>query len=107
MVRIAAATVIRGEGACQAYIDGVVNEEVKRLNERHRIETAAVREELSAVRGHRNELLTARLTQIKASTARRRGWWRRLRDRLADAWAMFCAITLETGLWEWDDDDDQ
>ena len=34
MQRIAAVTVIRGNGACQAFVDGMVNEELRRQQEK-------------------------------------------------------------------------
>lgn len=105
MKMIAAATVIRGTGECEAFMNSIVNEEMRRLNEQHRRETDAMREEMGAAKGHRDELLTQRLSQVRAKTARRNGRMHRIREALSMAWAMFWAIGGEIGLWTWEDDE--
>ena len=104
MKMIAAATVIRGEGECEVYMNHIVNEEMRRLNEQHRRERDAMREEMGAAKEHRDELLTDRLVQVRARTARRHGRIYRLREALANAWAMLWAIGGEIGLWTWEDE---
>ena len=86
MNRIAAATVIRGKGECQAYINGVVMKEMKRLNDLHAIE-------MEAVKQHRNRLLSDRMEAL--NPVQKEKWWIRLKDRIATAWAVFFALLLE------------
>lgn len=105
MKMIAAATVIRGQGECEAFMNNIVNAEMHRLNEQHRRETEAIREEMSAAKEHRDELLNQRLSQVRAKTARRNGRMHRIREAISMAWAMFWAIGGEIGLWMWEGDE--
>lgn len=84
--RIAAATVIRGQGECQAFIDGVVNAELKRQQEGLKAE----RERAHMIEANRNRLLTDRLEAIKPQ---RKNLLKRLRSAIETAWAMLWAIT--------------
>lgn len=86
MNMIASATVIRGQGECEAYMNGVVMKEMKRLNAIHAAE-------MGTVKNHRNRLLAERLEKL----AQKEKWWVRLKDRLETAWAVFIALLLELG----------
>lgn len=108
--RIAAATVIRGNGACQAFIDGVVHEEMRRQQECMEAE----RERAHVIEAHRDRLLAERVKTI--TTPKRRNLMQRLKDGLELIWAYFWAVTFggvwidmgETlGLWEYIGDEEE
>ena len=84
--RIATATVIRGNGGCQVFIDGVVNAELQR----QQMMMQAERERAHMIEGRRNRMLGERL---KASAPKRRSPLERLKDAIETAWAMVWAIT--------------
>lgn len=85
MNMIANATIIRGNGECEAYMNGVVNKEMKRLNAMHAAEMATVRQ-------HRNRLLSDRMKALQpAKKVRMRD---RLKDRIATAWAKLFGLLL-------------
>lgn len=88
MIPIATATIIRGKGECQAYINGVVHKEMQKLNA-----------ELEAAKGHRDDLLTHNLKAYQEVDERPVGAFRRLRERLETLWALLWALGVEIGLW--------
>lgn len=104
MNRIAAMTVIRGEGCCEAYWHGIVNEEMKKLNERHALEMTKKNSELEATRGHRNRLLQDNLTAYRVLNARPTSAFRRFTERVTLLWCQFWGLCLEFGLVRGNDD---
>lgn len=82
---IASATVIRGQGECEAYMNGVVMKEMKRLNAIHAAE-------MGTVKNHRNRLLAERLEKLKP--VQKVSLWERLKDFVATAWAQFFGLML-------------
>ena len=106
MNRIAAVTVIRGQGECQAYINGVASAEIRRQQDRMRAETERAR----TVEASRDRLLTCRLTEIAEKLDARPGLLHRLHQRAVDAWALlwgtFICWSEALGLIEEVDDDE-
>ena len=98
MNRIAAMTVIRGNGKCEAYWNGIVMEEMKKLNERHALEMTKKNSELEAARGHRNRLLRDNLAAYRVLNARPVSAFRRLTERLTLIWCQLYGLCLEFGL---------
>ena len=96
MIPIATATVIRGKGECQAYINGVVHKEMQKLNA-----------ELEAAKGHRNDLLAYNLEAYQEIEEKRTGAFRRLRERLETFWALIWGIGVALGLWAHISDDER
>lgn len=86
---IAAATVIRGNGACQAFIDGVVHDEMHRQQEKMEAERSFAR----CVMGNRNDRRDKDMKHIRRMMARKRRPLRRLWNAVETAWAMVWAIT--------------
>ena len=106
MNRIAAMTVIRGDGACQAYWQGVVMEEMKKLTERHELEMKTKDAELDAARSHRNDLLRDQLTTYRVLNAKPTSPFKRLRERLETLWCQFWGLGEHFGFWEYIRDDE-
>ena len=115
--RIAAATVIRGYGECRTYIDGVVSEEMKKINKANAREREALREQLKATETHRNRLLADRRDALirPARKSALRRTVRRMIDKIQIVWALLwyinrecghrlIALGLKYGLWEYDDE---
>lgn len=105
MTRVAAMTVIRGSGACQAFYDGVVQQELRRQKER----TEAAEDRAKRMEQKRNEQLGRRLDWIHEQIFGRRGFMNRIRRGVENVWAMVWAITAgkcwidmgeRLGLWE-------
>lgn len=105
MNRISTMTVIRGNGVCQAYWNGVVNEEMRKMNERHALEVRTKDAELDAARGHRNDLLRANLMAYRALNAKPISLSRRLREAVETFWCQLWGLGVHFGLWEYIGDD--
>lgn len=112
MNRVAAMTVIRGSGACQAFYNGMVQQELRR--QMALTEEAEYRAQQMEQR--RNEQLEKRLVWIHDQIFGRRGCLKRLCRGVENAWAMVWAITAgkcwieigeRLGLWEAINDEDQ
>lgn len=89
MNMIASATVIRGKGGCEAYMNGILNQEMKRLNDQHAAEVQMLTQQ-------RNRLLADRMQAMKP--VQREGLLKRLKNRLETAWAIFFALLLHWGV---------
>lgn len=100
MNRVATATIIRGNGECQAYINGVVMKEMKRLNERHAAEMRSKQFELDSVRKHRNRLLASKLDGGYDNRSKWQRFKDRVREKVCVAWAVVFAMALEFGFIE-------
>lgn len=89
MNRVAAMTVIRGSGACQAFYDGVVQQELRR----QKALTEAAEDRAQRMEQKRNEQLGKRLEWIREQIFGRRGFLKRIRRGAETAWAMVWAVT--------------
>lgn len=104
MNRIATVTVIRGSGDCEAYVDGIVQEEIEKMKSRHNTEIQAKNAELEATKIHRNKLLSSKLGVIRAESARPISRFTRIRNKIDILWCKFWGIGYELGLWTCNDD---
>lgn len=111
MQRIAAATVIRGNGGCQVFVDGVVNAELQRQEKIREAE----RERARSIEENRNDRLAKRLPKFLNEIMPKRGPLKHLKNAVSIAWGMVWAITFggvwiemgETlGLWEYVGDEE-
>ena len=91
MNMIASATIIRGKGECQAYMNGIVMEEMRKQNERHAAEMAVVT-------ASRNRLLADRMNSMKP--VKRESWLHRVKEKIEIAWCVFFGMLLELHLIE-------
>ena len=85
MKMIASTTVIRGNGACKVFMDGIMNEEVEKMKEQHEREIMALTNELNATKNKETQLLTDRLPMI--------------RDKIEVAWAFLWWLGTRGRLW--------
>lgn len=101
MDRIATCSVIRGNGGVEAYVNGVVSEELRRQNAIREAEEEALKAELATTKARRNRLLADDLRMRR--TVRKRPLRQRVRDRIADGWAwvMGCIVTYPKLIKMW------
>lgn len=101
MDRIATCSIIKGNGGVEAYVNGVVSEELRRQNAIRDAEEAALRAELAVTRARRNRLLAEDLRLRR--TVRKRPLRQRVRDRIAGGWAwvMGCIVTYPKLIKMW------
>lgn len=90
MNRIAVATVIRGTGECQAYVNGVASAEIQRQQDAMRAETERAR----TVEASRDRLLASRLAEIGKAMENKPSLMCRFWSRAEGVWAMFFAVVL-------------
>ena len=106
MKRVATMSVIRGEGQCEAIVNGVVQQELRRLQEISKRqlddERELIRAELKQLRGenaamrytrgkHNRERLTALEDDILGEPIK---WRQRLIWRVSDGWGLFWATAV-------------
>ena len=103
MDRIATCSIIKGNGGVEAYVNGVVSEELRRQNAIREAEEAALRAALAVTRAGRNRPLAEDLRLRR--TVRKRPLLQRVRDRIADGWAwvMGCIVTYPKLIKSWKD----
>ena len=99
MKMIASTTVIRGNGACKVFMDGIMNEEVEKMKEQHEREIMALTNELNATKNKETQLLTDRLPMIRACTAKRCGVFSTIRDKIEVVWAFLWWLGTRGRLW--------
>ena len=107
MKMIATTTVIRGNGACKVFVDGIMNEEIEKMNERHKKEMEAVCNELEATKSHLNRSLKRDLAPIRAMVARRSGLLYKIREKIEFVWGCIWYYGLRFKLWGYWDDSEQ
>lgn len=104
MQRVAAVTVLRGDGECEAFFNG----ERDKVIEAVRAEMKSQQEQAKTVEHSRNRLLARQSAELNGRLNSRRGPLRRLWSRLGDAWALAWGIIIVWGealhLWVREDD---
>lgn len=96
---IATTTVIRGKGACKVFMDGIMNEEIEKMNEQHKKELETVRNELEATKSHLNRALKKDLAPIRAMVARRSRPFQRVLEKIEFVWGCIWYYGLRFRLW--------
>lgn len=97
MKRIATTTVIRGNGDCEAYFNGIVKEEIQKLNERYKAKEA----ELAAAKGHLNSVLSHQLNTSEVYNVKKKSIFSRIRDSIEILWCKIWGLGVVLGLWEY------
>lgn len=100
MKRVAAMTVIRGEGECVALMNNVVMEEMARMNAKHKNEMAVVTAERDGARISRDALRDKDRAELLAKLEEKPSLWVRFVNAIETAWCVFFAILLEWGFIE-------
>ena len=93
MKRVAAMTVIRGEGECVALMNNVVMEEMARMNKK----LSAMNAELTTVKSKRNEKNARELNDIRARLNAKPSLWARFVEKIEIAWCVLFATLVELG----------
>lgn len=109
MKMIASATVFRGKGECVAYMNGIVNEELRRQQEQIQAERKAIAAQISAIMG----VNARRKARNRAEVTRRLSYIptpaERFREAVATAWAWICAVIIlgceSLKMWKRTEDD--
>lgn len=113
--RVAAATVIRGNGACGLFVNGIANAEVMRNNELHTKELEIVMSELKNIKKRmtdvpagicRAERLARNLASLRLNAARPCSLFRRIREGVVFIWGCIWYYGLKLGLWEYVGDEE-
>lgn len=99
---LATTTVIRGKGACEAYVNGLANEEMKKMQERYENELSNKEAELQATKNNRDDLRHKDLTEVRAMFAKPISIVERVRERLVIIWCQIYGIGEELKLWSYD-----
>lgn len=99
MKMLATTTIIRGNGACKVFMDGVMNDEVAKMSERYERKIEALTNELTATKNKETTLLTEKLPMIRACTAKRTGIINHIREKLEVAWAFVWWLGNKCNLW--------
>lgn len=98
MNRIATMSVIRGQGECEAIINGVVQKEIQRLQEINkrqldderqllRMEINYLRSESDTIRASRNKMLRKSIRELE-HRLNDKGLFARIIDSIQNAWGM-------------------
>lgn len=107
MNRIATMTVIRGNGACEAFMNGVVREEMLKINAKHDIEMKKTNAALQATTNHRNKLLADRAAALRQYNVRPRSIFSRIKDSIVNAWCLFYSFGWAIGFWKHIDEEEE
>lgn len=97
MRQIANMTVIRGNGGCEAYMNGIVQEEIRRQQAQMQAERKADEVYTRMVKGDRDQLRAERSADLTRTLTRRPNLLQRLCAPVVNAWAMFWALVLNAG----------
>lgn len=104
--RVATLTVIRGNGDCIALMNGIVKEEIVKMNERHALEMSRKQVELDTARGTRNAMRQERLEAYRELDSRPKSAFKRLLEPLETFWCVLWAFGEHFGCWEYAGDDE-
>ena len=102
MKMLASATIIRGNGACEMFMNGLKDEEIEKMKEQYENELSAVKAELESTKNKRNELLTNRLPTMKAVLAKPTSIIERFRERIVITWCQIYGIGSEFKWWTYE-----
>lgn len=102
MKMLATATVIRGNGACEAYMNGIMNEEIKKMTERYERKIEALSNELNATKNTEKRLFAEKLPMVHACTAKCCSPFSDIREKLEVAWAFVWYMGEKAKLWSYD-----
>lgn len=100
--RFATTRITWTNGVCEIAVNGIVSEEIKKMNERFQAKIEAKNNELQAAKNHRNKLLENNLAIYRASESRPVSWLSRARESVVMAWCKLYGLGEHFGLWEYE-----
>ena len=106
MTRTMAVTVIRGQGnGAEVVVNGLVKQEIERQNAAREAEYARNQ----TIEESRNRLLAEQLAATRRALYRRPPLGKRIRNRIADIWAVCIGTVIvlgeALGLWVYEEED--
>lgn len=109
MTRTMTMTVIRGEGeGVDVIVNNVVKQELQRQDEARRAEMERQQARSETIEASRNRLLAEQLAATRRTLYRRPPLGKRIRNRIADIWAVCIGTVIvwgeALGLWEYEED---
>lgn len=111
MKLLATTTIIRGNGACKMFMDGIaneeiekVNEELKKMKENYEKELSAKEAELEATKNHLNDVLTEKSTELRAMLVKPVSFVERIRERIVIIWCQIWGMGEALNLWSYDNE---
>lgn len=109
MMRLATMTVIRGNGECEAIVNGVVAQEMRRMQEMHKKEMDTLDAQLKQITARRDKLLAENM-HVR-NIPKKTPLFIRIKDKIADIYALSVATIIVLGerleLWEYICDDEE
>ena len=109
MTRTMTLTVIRGEGeGVDVIVNNVVKQELQRQDEARRAEMERQQARSETIEASRNRLLAEQLAATRRALYRRPPLGKRIRNRIADIWAVCIGTVIvlgeALGLWVYEED---
>ena len=110
MTRTMTMTVIRGEGeGVDVIVNNVVKQEIQRQNEARCAEMERQQARSETIEASRNRLLAEQLAATRRALYRRPPLGKRIRNRIADIWAVCIGTVIvlgeALGLWVYEEED--
>lgn len=110
MTRTMTMTVIRGEGeGVDVIVNNVVKQELQRQDEARRAEMERQQARSETIEASRNRLLAEQLAATRRALYRRPPLGKRIRNRIADIWAVCIGTVIvwgeALGLWVYEEED--
>lgn len=110
------ATIIRGKGACELFVNGIRDEEVRRINELHTKEIETVKNELKKAKNrmammpaeiHEKGHTANKLVKLRFGEFERPSVLRRLLNAIELAWAYTWVYGVKYGVFGyWNEEED-
>lgn len=102
-------TVIKGNGECEAIVNGIVSQEMKRIQEAHKKEIDTLDAQLKQITVRRDKLLTQNM--IARRKPKKVHILDRIKEKIEDTYAIVFATIIvfgeHFGLWEYIQDDEE
>ena len=92
-------SVFHENGACEVLVNGIVNEEIKKMREHYEKELSVMEAKLQTKTGHLNKNLSKDLMKVKAMCAKPVSFIERARERIVITWCQIWGLGLEWKLW--------
>lgn len=100
-----AATVIRADGACDIFVNGILNEEIRRINLEHENEVKMMLNKLADAEKQHDDFLAYRVAFIRQNMAESVSRLDIFREKLETAWCKLYGLGEVLGMWVYEHDD--